>query len=611
MSAFFGYINFDNIEYPKNIIKNIYEEIRIRPGIIQEVCLDNSFHLNVDDAGLKKNIYIENNFLINFNGRVDNKDELDFYDLNKSSAENILNAFLKNKEDQYKNISGPFAFVIFDIKKKLVVAYRDHMGIRPFYYFYDKRKFIYSTEPEFIFVDKQITKEININKLKYFIVKGNRFNNETFYKDIFKLRRSSRINICNKTINVNKYYEFFNKQEDVEKDDEYYSLRFQELFLKIIKQQSDVGSSSISTMLSGGLDTSSITSALSYLKNFNSTKEKQFNTYSITFNQLKKEDIKKVYETNYINDVVKKYNLNSIQIDLKATNIQKELGDMQDRYPEPNYHGNKYMDIAIIKAMQKNKDRYILSGFDGDSVVSHGHQRIFQLLEMKSYKSFYNEVKNLDNYRGVKSNILKKYIVPYYIPNFIYKIYANYKENFPATQTSKFLKESVIKDIPIKEMNDNYLRSKHDYSNFHLNTINTNVWEHVFEIQDIDYGRAGIEIRYPFMDRRLIELCLALPESQKLKNGVSRYILRESMKDILPNSIYTRMSKSILSPYYDYSFENYYDEMKKSIIEPNHGYFDDLLNIDFINNLDKKTIKPNEAIIFQHIYILSKWLDFK
>ena len=62
-------------------------------------------------------------------------------------------------------------------------------------------------------------------------------------------------------------------------------------------------------------------------------------------------------------------------------------------------------------------------------------------------------------------------------------------------------------------MSKRYISSRKDYSNFHLNTLNTNVWEHVFEIQDIDYGRNKMEVRYPFMDKRLIEFCLKLPSS--------------------------------------------------------------------------------------------------
>ena len=64
--------------------------------------------------------------------------------------------------------------------------------------FYNKEKFIYSTEIEYIFADNAINKDVNLKKLKFFILKGNRFNEETFFKQIFRLRRSSNLKIKDK-----------------------------------------------------------------------------------------------------------------------------------------------------------------------------------------------------------------------------------------------------------------------------------------------------------------------------------------------------------------------------------------------------------------------------
>ena len=127
---------------------------------------------------------------------------------------------------------------------------------------------------------------------------------------------------------------------------------------------------------------------------------------------------------------------------------------------------------------------------------------------------------------------------------------------------------------------------------------------------DIDYGRNALEIRYPFMDIRLISFCLCIPESQKLQNGISRFILREAMKEIIPNSIYHRMNKSILSPYYDYSIEERFNEMKSDIIRSKNEHINALVDKEHIKSIEPNSASLNEMVIFQHIYILTKWLDF-
>ena len=53
----------------------------------------------------------------------------------------------------------------------------------------------------------------------------------------------------------------------------------------------------------------------------------------------------------------------------------------------------------------------------------------------------------------------------------------------------------------------------------------------------------SIEIRNPFLDYRIMEFSLALPTSLKIKNGYTKYLLRESMKDILPQKITMRTDK--------------------------------------------------------------------
>jgi asparagine synthase (glutamine-hydrolysing) len=68
----------------------------------------------------------------------------------------------------------------------------------------------------------------------------------------------------------------------------------------------------------------------------------------------------------------------------------------------------------------------------------------------------------------------------------------------------------------------------------------------------------GVEVRYPFFDRRLMEFCVALPAEQKLREGWPRAAQRFAMRDRLPATIAWRMSKGNLCPVFGrnlYRFE--------------------------------------------------------
>jgi asparagine synthase (glutamine-hydrolysing) len=82
----------------------------------------------------------------------------------------------------------------------------------------------------------------------------------------------------------------------------------------------------------------------------------------------------------------------------------------------------------------------------------------------------------------------------------------------------------------------------------HWQGLNQALYAYTLEIADKAAAAFGLEARYPFFDRRVMEFCLALPADQKLGQGWNRWILRRAMKDILPPEIQWRRNKGNLSP---------------------------------------------------------------
>ena len=617
MSAILGLISFENKINIEENLSHAINKIKSRPGKLSINYDKHSFHINSSihfKEDENTNIFHDcGNFLINFDGRIDNKSIFQSYIdvVSENNAINVLNLYKSNPQ-KISKLSGCFAFIIYNKNNHCIEAFRDQIGIRPLYYFYNNDFFIYSTEPEHIFFGSLVKKIINKNKLIYYILKGDRFSEETFFKNVYRLRKSTNLKIKDKNIFLSSYFSFSDTPSILYKDDAEYSDHFYELFYEVIKNQLSTIDGKVSSMLSGGLDTSSITCLSDRI-----IKENNLNidlkTYSITFKDVKKKDFQSSYETNFINDVVNMLNIDSRIIDLNYIDVQKFLADIQNVYPEPNYHGNKYMDFAIIDEMKKDNRNVILSGFDGDSVISHGQQYLYELIDQFKFKDFFKQVKLKKKSRNEQFSYLgtiRGYIVPYFFPNNLYLLFGVMAKKFPSFQTSKFIRKDLQKNLPIYEMAKKYQFSTKNYSKFHLNTMNTNLWEHVFETQDFDFGRAGMEVRYPFMDKRLIDFCLKVPSSQKMNNGITRYILRNAMKDVIPKSIHKRYSKSVLSPYYDYSFEKNFHHMKNSILS-NSSILSDIIDHDYIKSLEFSNINLNQSIILQHIYILSKWLDFQ
>lgn len=90
---------------------------------------------------------------------------------------------------------------------------------------------------------------------------------------------------------------------------------------------------------------------------------------------------------------------------------------------------------------------------------------------------------------------------------------------------------------------DPHRRPDHTERDIHEFVLGSPIQQYAQELLVL-VGRAhGIECRMPFLDRDLAEFSLALPAQTKLKNGLTRAILREAMRDRLPRELLKRPDK--------------------------------------------------------------------
>jgi len=82
----------------------------------------------------------------------------------------------------------------------------------------------------------------------------------------------------------------------------------------------------------------------------------------------------------------------------------------------------------------------------------------------------------------------------------------------------------------------------------HYRALTYSLYPLALEMADKASAAFGVEARYPFFDRRLMEFCLALPAEQKLSQGWDRLVFRRAMEGVLPPEIQWRGSKGNLSP---------------------------------------------------------------
>ena len=507
----------------------------------------------------------------------------------------ILKAYEKWGEKCPEELLGDFAFAIWDKKKEQLFCTRDHMGVKPFYYYLSKNGFFFATEIKAIISISEVP--IKLNKVKMadsliFLFNDKRI---TFYDNIFRLPPAEIFFINFDDYSSIKYWKLdINKEIHMDSDEEY-----AKSFLEIFKSAVDCRIRSafpLGSFLSGGLDSSSIVCTAK--KILAEKGDIPFHTFSATFDDRPECD-----EQYYINKVLK--NRGIIPYFIKADKLSplSEIDKVLWHLEEPFSTVNLYMHWHIHQKASNKGIRVLLDGFDGDTTLSHGEKFLIDYFKSfqwnKGLKEFWIHSER------VKANATKKqFIFSFFLP-FIPLPLIDLLKSFPyfpkgLSGNYDLVNKKLANETNVKRRLDNYqtqLRTASRSSkSFHHFKLNSGL-EYPLELMDKIAGAASIEPRYPFFDLRLIEFCLALPLEQKISNGWTRIVLRRAMETILPPEIQWRSDKGKIGSNFRKNFILYEKDLIENILFTQSYLIKDFVNMNYLYDIYNKYISNKNTSV--------------
>lgn len=595
----------------ENLLKNSSSKhLSIKSSYKSNNC--NFFSCNFSSINLDSDIDIcdSSGIIVNFIGDITNRIELiEKLNLNKDIKNSKIISFAYKKwgSSFAKEIYGFFSIVIYKSKEKVVIAINDHLGSKPLYYFKSEEIFLISSRINAIasMINKN---KPNDSRIRDYFIFFNGKPGETFFDNIQRLEPGSLITFHNNKVTINKYFGYDLSKKIVYKNDYEYEDHFREIFLNTVSALSNfLNKKYIGSSLSGGLDSTSITCALKHLN-------KNVVPQSVLFEGLQGNDAQIADERSYMHEVSKKYNLEIDYLPLNNFGCISEYPEAILNNDEPPSLINGYIHSTIFKNLKDKNIDILFDGYDGDTSVSHGYEHLYELGRkfhlFKLFKEYFYLNKNhgIDRVNYLKA--IKQYSLKSYIPKRLFWLYNKQKSTQMAPlEWYKKINSEIMNPPSFNEVMNNYnglpianLYTKNSQYAHYSDIINPTI-EMSLNLINHSANMYGIDMKFPFMDRKLIEFCLSIPSSQKLKNGVSRSILRRSLKNIIPTSIFNRHTKSDLSPFSRNEICNLDD---RKILE----------TAEKINFLDTKYIKnnllPNKAENMMEVYqiiIFDAWLN--
>lgn len=480
---------------------------------------------------------------ITYNGEIYNyleiKSELEkkgYRFKSHSDTEVILKSYEEWGERCVNRFNGMWAFAIYDQKNKVLFCSRDRLGVKPFYYYYDKtqQKFVFGSEIKQILVDSEIKRIINEKILSTELVWGvSDYNEETPIQNIYMLGAGENLILnlsnpdCIKWIKKEKYWKLQNNIHPLDQTN--YADLVGETILDSIKlrMRSDA---EVGALLSGGLDSSTLVTLIA-----NELKEQNSSQHLMTFTSC--------YNDSPENDEKYFAQLINNHCGCDENLIYPVSRDIQSELEQIVWHTegiSRYGLIGswqVINAAKKRGLKVLINGQAGDETM-FGYERyyalfFFDLLKHLKFKTFYSEFR-----KGAENSKLSPSTLLQYLFYFNSPTLRKYRKR---KQEKKFYTDYVFSSSDDREMKK-LLFSK-SLEELQINELLHTQLTHILRYDDRLYMGNSIESRVPFVDYRFVELAASIPNAEKIKGGFTKALIRQYMDTKMPKEVTWRTNK--------------------------------------------------------------------
>ena len=225
--------------------------------------------------------------VLSMDGRVDNRAELRHALLAKgirlrdqTDAGLVLHAYETWDEDCLAHIDGDFAFLLWDARRQRVFAARDRIGIKPFHYHWSNGRLAVASDIAGLLLAPGITRDLNPGAITEYLADSPLGNQETFFRDCMRLPAGHRLVADARGIRISRYWCPEDSEPLLLPTYQDYVERLSELLARATAQRLR-SHRPIGTLLSGGVDSSAIACfAMSGLQRFSGP---ALQTYSLVF----------------------------------------------------------------------------------------------------------------------------------------------------------------------------------------------------------------------------------------------------------------------------------------------------------------------------------------
>lgn len=457
-----------------------------------------------------------------------------------SDTEVILRAYLEYGLDCVKHFNGMFAIAIWDARERRLVAIRDRLGVKPFYYALDDGGIVFASEAKSILQYRAAPVETDLAALDGFMTFGYVIGPQTMFKGIHKLEPGHLLVCENGEVRKQQYWEI-----DYTIRQEYgFDAAREELMALLessirLRLRSEVP---LGVCLSGGIDSSMI---VALLHRFGKGPIK---TFSIGYDR----GGEKYNELKYARMIADRFKTEHHEIVLAPNELRDFIPKFLWHMDEPVAEAPA-ISLFHVSKLAREHVSVVLSGEGADELFA-GYPIYKYLLQIDKFANLPDSVRKSLFARVPRSN-LSDYRVEKFL--FLADQPAEFRHLGMHQLDPRWKVRLWSRDFAarlnggMRQMVENHYLGTHG---FHLLNrylyFDTKTWlpDDILVKADKMSLAVSLELRMPFLDYRLVEFAAALPPGFKLRGSTTKYILKQCAQHLLPEEIHNRPKRGLPAP---------------------------------------------------------------
>jgi asparagine synthase (glutamine-hydrolysing) len=534
MSGIVGIFQRDGAPADRALIQNLTRFLAFRGPDARDVWAkdsvafgNTSMHTTVEALCERQPACLDGNLVITADARLDCRDELEIKLISAgqkiprpiSDSEFLLHAYAAWGESCVDRLRGDFAFAIWDTKHKTLFCARDHFGIKPFYYADLNDLFIFSNTIDCIRLHPSVSDELEEAAIADFLMFGLNYDlSSTTFRDIRRLPPAHVLSVTPSSLRTRKYWSPPTDGRIRYRRSDQYVEHFQTLLQSAVSDR--LRTSPVGILLSGGVDSSSI-AATARGNAGSGASAVDLRAFTVTHKSLSGacdgSDAQKVAE--FLHIPVRFFAADDLKPFERWTNSEMA-------WPEPvddPFAAGLFDQYRMIS----NDCRVVLSGEGIDNLM---HFQMWpytrHLIRTKQWKSFVRDVPRYVQRRpspwpGVRRRV---------------KVLLGDKSGrpvFPKWMAQDFARRSQVK-ARWHECNRLGSSTQHPLAPIAHASLSLPQWTRLFELENVGVTRSPVEVRYPFLDLRIVNYVLAIPP---FPWSFEKSLLRQAMMGHLPEEI--------------------------------------------------------------------------